>query len=99
MSDEPNGDRIPATPPPAMSLPDDPSQVPHDPPNPAVDIPGISETDSPRDAIFLTEAQALRRRVDAIGAQLVAQNLLLAAVLAIGVYLVVKHGKVPPVTP
>ncbi len=75
-------------PPVAQSLPDNPADVQHDPPNPAP--APISETETPRDAIFLTEAQALRQRVDAIGAQLVAQNLMIGAAVALAIYLLVK---------
>jgi hypothetical protein len=77
-----------------MSLPDDPSRVPHDPPNPGP-APVITEDETPRDAVFLTEAQELRARIDSIGIGIVALNLMVGALLVIAAVHIAKQVPKP----
>jgi len=77
-----------------MSTPDVNHSPDTDPPTPEPERDPVTERDTPRDAVFLTEAQLIKRRIDAIGGQMIASNMLLGVIAACAIYYVLKSGKV-----
>lgn len=83
----------------AMSLPEGNADAPGaDPPTKRPEPAPVSEPDTPRDAVFLTEAQDIRKRIDAIGAGVMLTNVLLGALVALVAAYVLKArgGAVTP---